>query len=285
MLLRDFVLERRPERARLLIMVDQEYQLFLNGRRVGAGRIDGEGTDREPDAYDVAALLVEGKNRLVVEARSRFLYGGILASLEFGSTGAADSSGRSAIVTDDSWKIVTEHQEGLIAGFVEPRLWQRARAWDRPPTGRWPPPKTAPSQAIVPPGTPPEAILVSRVERVQVSLVVSDRASGLETDLPVAESTGPQWGFLLDFGKVVEGHLELWAQGQQPRLTQSLPVVSFGEEPPSLKVDPQALHAETQIAMVFVDQRPFWRDAERRRFRYALVSRSVPIVHAQVSDR
>jgi hypothetical protein len=35
--------------------------------------------------------------------------------------------------------------------------------------------------------------------------------------------------------------------------------------------------------MVFVQQRPLWRDVEPRRFRYALVSDSVPIVFAQVS--
>src|SRR5436305_12000552 len=60
---RDFDLAAPPAAARLLAAADEEYVLYLNGRRVGSG---GTPAGARPllDAYEVAPLLRRGANRL-----------------------------------------------------------------------------------------------------------------------------------------------------------------------------------------------------------------------------
>ncbi|MBV8202147.1 MAG: hypothetical protein JOZ15_16125, partial [Acidobacteria bacterium] len=92
---RDFQLAPPPARARLLALGDQEYILYLNGKRVGAG---GWRPGARLDAYEVGALLRPGGNRLLAELRSDDGGGGFLASL------VDEESGRMLVGTDGAWR-------------------------------------------------------------------------------------------------------------------------------------------------------------------------------------
>lgn len=125
---RDFRLRRRPERGRLLIRADEEYQVKLNGVPVGANRyVD----DAPIDAYDVSGLLRKGRNRLRVDLRSSRGVGGLLCSLEIDGP-----EGRRRIVSDDGWEVFREQDPSLgrrrnLSGGEPPKVWAV------PPTGRW----------------------------------------------------------------------------------------------------------------------------------------------------
>ncbi len=125
-LVRDFHLAAAPERAQLLAMADEEYLLYLNGRRIGSNiYYSGAPLDR----YDVTPLLVAGGNRLVAEVRSRKGSGGFLLQLS--------AEGEELVVTDDSWHVVRRFAPGILGGWSSIDEADPPQVWGRPPTGRW----------------------------------------------------------------------------------------------------------------------------------------------------
>ncbi len=140
---RDVELAAPPAAARLAAAADEEYVLFLNGRRVGSGGAGSAGAGTPPalDTYDVAPLLRAGSNRLVAELRSGRGAGGFLALL-------TDGAGRTLAKTDRDWRIVRRHRPGLVRGWLPldgPAASEdeRADSWSRPPVGRWGAPRAA----------------------------------------------------------------------------------------------------------------------------------------------
>ena len=74
----DFDLDEVPAAAELSALADEEYVLYLNGRRVGSNSYSPGASF---DVYEVASLLRPGANRLAAELRSGRGSGGFLASL------------------------------------------------------------------------------------------------------------------------------------------------------------------------------------------------------------
>ena len=62
---RDFELPRKPGRALAKVFVDREHVLFVNGLRAGGAT---QQTGDPLALYEIADLLVEGRNRLSVES-------------------------------------------------------------------------------------------------------------------------------------------------------------------------------------------------------------------------
>jgi len=125
-LVRDFSISELPERAQLLVLADEEYLLYLNGRRIGSNIYrSGAALDR----YDVAPLLVVGGNRLVAEVRSRKGSGGFLSQLRV--------EGEEWVVSDGSWRVLRHYHPGLLGGWLRVDNAEAPRVWGRPPTGRW----------------------------------------------------------------------------------------------------------------------------------------------------
>ena len=77
----DFELDAVPAAAELSALADEEYVLYLNGRRVGSNSYS---PGAPFDVYEVASLLRPGANRLAAELRSGRGSGGFLASLRDG---------------------------------------------------------------------------------------------------------------------------------------------------------------------------------------------------------
>lgn len=121
--------------GKLAIAADEGYELWFNGRRVGARQTAAGRTQIESDLYDVTSFLETGVNRIVVEVRSTRGAGGLLASLR-------DADDRPVLVTDESWRVVRRFDRALLEG--RPALATEASSaaeapvvWGHPPTGRW----------------------------------------------------------------------------------------------------------------------------------------------------
>ncbi|HEX5757821.1 MAG TPA: hypothetical protein VF121_01370 [Thermoanaerobaculia bacterium] len=239
---RDFELDPVPAGARLLLLADEEYVLYVNGRRAGAGRYR---TGAPLDVYPAAGLLQPGANRLLVELRSARGAGGLLARLE-------DGAGRAIVVSDRSWLVFRRFRPGLVRGWEgldEPAAaGEPAFSWGSPPVGRW---------DASEPG-PPRAPLDERTGRaVRPRAVAGDGAGELK---------------LYDFGREVAGHLRL---DHRPGAEAGAALLLTGDRPP----DPRG---RAQGAVLFMPDGRSWFDARPRRFRYALLVGAPSVTGARV---
>jgi hypothetical protein len=119
---RDFELPEKPGRATGKVFVDREHVLFVNGARAGGG------AQRPGDPlalYEVAPLLHEGSNRLMIEAASPTGIGGVLFSLDI------ENFGRGALVSDGGWRVELRHPA------VSRGRRYRPVVWGRPPQYPW----------------------------------------------------------------------------------------------------------------------------------------------------
>jgi len=119
---RDFDLPRKPGRALAKVFVDREHVLFVNGQRVGGGT---QHTGDPLALYEIADLLVEGRNRVAVEAASSTGTGGVLLALDI------EGFGRDALVTDGSWRV------DLVPSALAEGGRYRPVVWGRPPQHPW----------------------------------------------------------------------------------------------------------------------------------------------------
>jgi len=241
---RDFGLAAPPAQATLTLLGDEEYVANLNGHRVGSNRyLDGAGLDR----YEVAPLLVAGRNRLVIELRSATGAGGLTARLE-------DGQGRSLAATGPSWAIHRDFHRGLHAGGRVPE-GEAPAILGRAPLGRW---------RNLAAGTPRplfESLLA-------VDAVVRARAERTARDGPWRRPSrrgaqGPSLGPVVefDFGEAVVGYLQLTLRGNEP----DAGLLRFGLEPADGGDGHDALALTARGAGV-------WQDALPRRFRYVAVT-------------
>ena len=266
---RDFELEAAPLTARLLISVDVEYQLYLNGTRLGAGHYDGA----ELDEYVVGSLLQAGVNRLVVEARSRTGAGGILLAM------FVDGMERPTLVSDPTWQIVSSHENGFLEGWSNPRESQPAMSWGHSPTGRWQKPQ-------VPAGRthPRPPVLDAQRGRWAASIEEIEVRQANDTFHP---------GVLVDFGEVVEGHLELWFEGGAPgrarwawvsvERPRSFDAPAETERSGAVRSASASASDPNVVVVLRVPGRDYWRDVESRRFRYVLMSDHPLVASARVA--
>jgi hypothetical protein len=263
---RDFRLAAPPARARLLALGDQEYVLYLNGKRVGAG---GWRPGARLDEYEVGALLRAGDNRLLAELRSFDGGGGFLASL------VDEASGRALVGTDGAWRTFRRHRLGLVRGWLPVDAagglaavstagpGEAVVSWGRPPVGRWGrvvPPWPRPLFAELTGGGRP-------VAAAGETLYTPPAASGLPADRSMV---------LFDWGREVTGYLALetgFEPGMDSELAQSPPdhqrtaLLWTGDAPPQ----PAASGPGPSGAVVLMANEHQWLDARLRRFRYALV--------------
>jgi hypothetical protein len=119
---KDFDLPRKPGRALAKVFVDREHVLFVNGQRAGGA------TQRPGDPlvlYEVADLLIEGRNRVALEAASPTGIGGVLMALDL------EGFGRNAVVTDGAWRVDPAPLALRDGGRYRPAVW------GRPPQHPW----------------------------------------------------------------------------------------------------------------------------------------------------
>src|SRR5882724_9814574 len=240
-LLRDFTLDPPPAAGRLLVSADEEYILYLNGRRIGSGRyaVGPSGRGTQLDRYEVGPLLAPGGNRLVAEVRSGRGAGGFLLAL-------VDGAGHPLLGTDDRWRVFRRDQPFLLRGLVplSPDLLlgtgEAVASWGLPPMGRWGRPVPGPARPLYDDlidGLPPVAV-----------------AHPLLPPVPRA---------LFDFGREVTGYLHLDIH-PDPVQQAGLLYTATDRVPDLLGVHPDG-------AVLTLPAQPGWEAACPRRFRYALV--------------
>lgn len=109
---------RDPERAQIEITCDDRYELFINGRQVGAGR-----NWKVLDVYDVRALLSSGKNVVAVRTYNAAPgSAGLVARLVVRNRGNTDV----AFSTDDTWLTSTTEAENWESLRFDDSGWKPA---------------------------------------------------------------------------------------------------------------------------------------------------------------
>ncbi|MCP3960289.1 MAG: hypothetical protein GY719_20795 [bacterium] len=255
---RDLWLDLPDQPARIAIVADETYLLYVNGRRVGAGSYR---PGAPVDEYDVSHLLQVGVNRLLVELRSSRGAGGLLAELAIGS-----GNDPRLVVTDDEWRIFRRHDPGLLGGWSALEGGEAPQVWQRSPTGRWRLGETRRRRPI----PFEEASAPDRRAPLAFQLLNSDSWQELDWSRRRIPAIGPQQ--IYDFGEEVEGILsfDLTAATGRPGL------LYFDFEPP----DPRGRRPDEVILPV--PGRRYWEDAFPRRFRYVLVVGVEPYSRMQV---
>ncbi len=108
-------------RGVLDVVADDSFAAWLNGRRVGEGRLSPD--SRRVYSFDVTPLLRPGKNVLAVRAENRAGGGGLLAQLGFATEGGAAP----AVVTDRAWKVAASAPDGWQRPEFDDSAWPAAR--------------------------------------------------------------------------------------------------------------------------------------------------------------
>jgi hypothetical protein len=194
----DFRLTALPGVAVLTLIGDAEYIASLNGHRIGSNRYRaGAPLDR----YDVAGLLVTGRNRLLVELRSPTGAGGLTARLE-------DGAGEVLAATGPDWAIHREFHRSLLAGGRAPD-GERPVVLGRAPLGRW-------GKLTVGPPRPLFESLLAVDAVVRATGVRAGRTGPWDRPSPRV-ARGPSLGPLVqfDFGGPVYGYLQLTLRGRE----------------------------------------------------------------------
>lgn len=104
--LRRFSLEAPPAQSVARVFADPRFELFVNGRRAGAG---GQRPGDRAASFEVARLLHRGPNTIALLAESRDGVGGILFAL-------VDGSGRAIVTSDGHWTVDPAAGSVLTAG-------------------------------------------------------------------------------------------------------------------------------------------------------------------------
>lgn len=259
-------IDLRPEAisgARLAIVADEGYSLWVNGRRVGSRMVDAGRSRLDSDLYDVSGYLEPGVNRLLVEVQSLRGAGGLLASLR-----GADE--RPLLVTDERWLVLREARLDVMQGRVRlGRLgsadegFERPVVWGYPPSGRW--------RARQPLGM--RRLPVPRPARPAPRLPLRIRHPSKDsewTDLD-ARSQLPALGAqsLFDFGEPVTGFLTMSLRHFDAAGRGALPALVFlSKDRPPL---PGLENLRPDVVAVPMPGSTAWRDLHPRTFRYVAV--------------
>jgi hypothetical protein len=228
----DFALTDAPAGARLSIVADEEYLVYVNARLIGSNRY----RDGAPlDVYEVADLLQPGANRIAVELRSGRGAGGLLAMVE--------SGGARHCVTGPAWRFFRRRALGVVRGWTPLVGGEAPRVWGLSPTGRWGAPAAAPKPRL-------------------------DRSLEGRPSLPADVQTlshpaeeSPARVLRYDWGEEVYGFLRIGFDGP------SAPALLYlGTQLP----DPRERSSDE--VMVTLDGESRWRAAAPARFRYLVIA-------------
>ncbi len=237
-----------PAPARVTIVADETYLLYVNGHRIGAGSY---GSEARLDVYDVGDFLDAGWNRILVELRSSRGGGGLLARLELGDG--------TTVATDRSWRIFRRHEDGIVRGWSDLESGEAPKVWGRAPTGRWRLRGLRHREVLFQRFPPPE-----HRRPLRHQLRHDAEWSPLDPSQRRIPALGPQQ--IYDWGTEVEGILSFdlrSGDGKPGLLYVSTEVPDPTEQQPDAYIVP-------------VPGRRWWQDAHPRRFRYALIAGAEP---------
>jgi hypothetical protein len=241
---RDFALATAPAQARLDVLGDPEYIVYLNGTRVGSGSYRA---DAPLDSYQVGDLLVAGSNRVVIELRSPIGSGG--ATLRIAA------EGRTLVATGGDWSIQEAAWQGALSRGPLSRS-STAVVLGVSPFGRWGTPGSTAIRARFSDQVTRQGLIGARYFRQPYAAGAWQRqARSAKSSRRVSAATE------FDFGAEVEGFLQL-SFDRGPERTAL--VRAAADSAPASGWLPDAI-------VISVNGSRVWRDAVPRRFRYVEV--------------
>lgn len=110
-----------PEAAQLAIAADDEYELYINGRRIGVGE-----STKKLDEYDVSKSLVRGPNVVAVRVRNKTSN---TAALVVRLTVKEKTTGWKSFSSDASWKTQLRPFPLWNTALYSDRAWEGAVAY------------------------------------------------------------------------------------------------------------------------------------------------------------
>lgn len=198
-------LDTPPAIARLAVVADESYHVYVNGSWVGANRYR---RGRPADGFDVAHLLRAGENRVVVEARSTRGVGGLMVALGVGA------AARTVLVSDGAWQTHLDDAYDVFYPHRPLPVGTPALVWSQPPAGRW----RVPPQPVVRPTLTTDAGQPAAFQPVRARRAGPgarwQRFRRNQPFLP-AEVVAPETIF--DFGDVVAGYPVVDLRDTRPR--------------------------------------------------------------------
>jgi len=202
-----FTLRGKPQTARLFVTADNYFTAYLNGTQLGGTQLE-QGNDfvwAKVRSYDVVEVLKTGGNLLAIEGVNEGGQAAVLARLEI--------DGKPAIFSDGSWKVAEAESEAWTTPEFSDATWASATvlgpASSDPWGGRlegWPAPLTPAAPYLQHLPIPPVSIAVLENPTSLATLTWHSAQTDIEADQPVS---GKPWAVLLDFGKELDGRIEL----------------------------------------------------------------------------
>lgn len=230
---RDVELDAAPEKARVHVLADEAYILYVNGRRIGSGAWFA----RAPlDTYVLDGLLRPGWNRVVVELRSVRGAGGLLLAV------VADGARAPVVATGEDWRTFRD-AAGVVEGTRRFDEGEPARVWQSPPTGGWGVPRLGSER-------PTFDAAVALTGGGLDPLLIEAREAGTRQ----AASDGAPRRTLDDFGRPVSGYLVLRGLAAAPRRLR----IEIGIE----------AHPTASVDVLLAEGQNEWSASEARSLRY-----------------
>ena len=128
-----FALPAKPSRAAVLITVDNDYSLHVNGKLVGADGGHDSGYWRSVERYDIGTLLVAGRNAIAVRGQCLGGAAGLLAAARIELPDGSVVELRS----DRSWRIRRQAETGWTGRTFDDGHWPQAAELGPVGVGVW----------------------------------------------------------------------------------------------------------------------------------------------------
>lgn len=186
---RDFDLPPDRYFVKIKIAADPEYTLYFNGQMI-AGRRGENGNLL--DVYDVTKLARDGRNRIVIAARSANGVGGVIAAVD-------TRPDFHLLATDRDWKIIRRWSDDLP--LHDPPQFSTPMILGRPPAGRWNY-LSAREEAFMKPAT--RVVEPLQALRIQAALPDISVIGGV-----AVAGSHPTPGIAYDFGGDIDGRVQL----------------------------------------------------------------------------
>jgi len=220
---RDFTLPENRVFAKLKVLGDPEYTVFLNGQEIAGrrvGGIRGQEEERVLDLYDLSALAKTGRNRLVIAVRSPQGAGGLIASIDISPEVA------NLMVTDANWKIYRRWDPRILSTDV-PELAEPPQIIGAPPVGRWNYLATLPRplDAIAKDVTPPTDVF----EEIGLIPKIKTAAGVAVAGTDPARATVFDFGFTKGHVRLIDPHDRAVSEVVQIRFAFARPELKFPE--------------------------------------------------------
>lgn len=125
---RVFELKGKPAKAVVHVTADNQYELFVNGKKIG-----GDDNWQTVEKYDVAKQLVAGKNVVAIRARNGGGQAGLIAWLHVVTADKKDL----VLGTDAAWKFALAAPKNWLTADFDDAEWAKSFVLGAPGIGPW----------------------------------------------------------------------------------------------------------------------------------------------------